>query len=109
MRNASNFLNSTGSITRKSKDNNTNNQDIINDICSFVANIYLGMRLNREEYEEFWINRIRILIDYFKEAKSNKNSDNSSTNNLIYFIKYLVEESNKDGDIINNQYIINNI
>ena len=88
----------------------TKNKDIKNDICNFLTNIYLGIRFNTiEEYKKNWIVIINKIKYNLKEYTPKDKIDNNAVGNLMYLIKKITEESNKDGDIITYNRVIDNL
>ena len=86
------------------------NKDIRNDIANFLSNIYLGIKYKLfSEYEKFWENIVNIILNNLKKATKDNNINDSSVKGIICLIKKIIDNSNKDGDIIINKSIINRL
>ena len=88
----------------------TNNKDIKNDVCNFLKSIYLGIKFsNIKEYMNFWENLTNNISESFYKLKPNDKADNNSIKGLISLISKIYDDTNKNGQIINNQRIINKL
>ena len=86
------------------------NNDIRNDIANFLSNIYLGIKYQLpSEYDKFWKNIISLIVEKLSHAINGNNINNDSVKGIICLIKKIRDNSNKDGDIIINKSIINNL
>ena len=87
----------------------TTNKEIRNDVSSLLTSIYLGIRFSSIKiYNKVWESIVKEIIDNFKKA-INDNIDNNAVKGLINVVKKIVDESSKDGDIILDKNIIDNI
>jgi len=87
----------------------TTNKDIRNDVSSLLASIYLGIKFSSiNNYKKVWDSILKEIIDNFKKATDN-NIDNNAVKGLICVVKKIVDESSKDGDIILDKTLVENL
>ena len=91
----------------------TENKEIKNDISSFLTYIYLGSKLEYQPnklYIKLWKEIFVQIKDLFsKYSNIKENGNTTKIKGLITLIKKIIEESNSDGEIINDKYIIEKI
>ena len=87
----------------------TTNKNIRNDVSSLLTSIYLGIKFpSIKNYNKIWESILKEIIDNFKKATKD-NIDNNAVKGLINVVKKIVDESSKDGDIIYDKQIIENL
>ena len=85
-------------------------KEIQNNIAEFIKNIIFGVRYTtKTEYEDFWKRIITKIIYILKNSIENNKEDKNSIKGLIILIKKIIEESNNDGEIIQDKNIINTL
>ena len=81
----------------------TQNKEIQNDITDFLRDIYLGAKYpTPDKYNEFW----KKIVD---KILNEMNKENSSIKVLIALMKKIIDESENDGEIIQDKKIVNKV
>ena len=88
----------------------TENKDIKIDVSKFMTLIFLGVRYKNNEYSKLYNDLFFKINNLFEKYKNIKEKGNiNKIKGLILLIKNIVEESNSDGEIIQDKYILEKI
>ena len=89
----------------------TENKDIKIDVSKFMTLIFLGVRYPSPKIYKSYVGDILMkILDLFHQYKNIKEKENiTKIKGLVLLMKNIVKESNSDGDIIKDKYILEKI
>ena len=88
----------------------TENKEIQNDLSDCLRDIILGIKYREfKNYKQFWNKIINKIIENLKQTIENNKDNNYQVKGLILLIKKIIDESENNGDVIQDKKIIDKI